>query len=58
MGPDGPELLRINVVIDRKFFNKASWVSEAWKKEHPEELERNPKEPLKESRLLKNEETV
>ena len=30
-------VLRYNVVIVGKFFNKGSWVSEAWRKEHPEE---------------------
>ena len=31
-------VLRYNVVIVGKFFNKGSWVSEAWRKEHPEEV--------------------
>ena len=31
-------VLRYNVVIMGKFFNKGSWVSEAWRKEHPEEF--------------------
>ena len=31
-------VLRYNVVIVGKFFNKGSWVSEAWRKEHPEEF--------------------
>ena len=31
-------VLRYNVVIVGKFFNKGSWVSEAWRKEHPEKL--------------------
>ena len=31
-------VLRYNVVIVGKFFNKGSWVSEAWRKEHPEGL--------------------
>ena len=31
-------VLRYNVVIVGKFFNKGSWVSEAWKKEHPEKF--------------------
>ena len=31
-------VLRYNVVIVGKFFNKGSWVSEAWKKEHPDEF--------------------
>ena len=35
-------VLRYNVVIVGKFFNKGSWVSEAWKKEHPEEFEEEP----------------
>ena len=32
-------VLRYNVVIVGKFFNTGSWVSEAWRKEHPEEFE-------------------
>ena len=32
-------VLRYNVVIVGKFFNKGSWVSDAWRKEHPEEFE-------------------
>ena len=31
-------VLRYNVVIVGKFFNKGSWVSEAWRKEDPEEF--------------------
>ena len=31
-------VLHYNVVIVGKFFNKGSWVSEAWRKERPEEL--------------------
>ena len=31
-------VLRYNVVIVGKFFNKGSWTSEAWKRDHPEEL--------------------
>ena len=31
-------VLRYNVVIVGKFFNKGSWVSEAWRKEHQEEF--------------------
>ena len=30
-------VLRYNVIVGR-FFNKGSWVSEAWRKEHPEEF--------------------
>ena len=32
-------VLRYNVVIVGKFFNKGRWVSEAWKKDHPEEFD-------------------
>ena len=32
-------VLRYNVVIIGKFFNKGSWMSKAWKKEHLEEFE-------------------
>ena len=32
-------VIRYNVVIVGKFFNKGSWVSEAWRKEHPEDCE-------------------
>ena len=32
-------VLRYNVVIVGKFFNKGSWVSDAWRKAHPEEYE-------------------
>ena len=31
-------VVRYNVVIVGKFFNKGSWVSDEWKREHPEEL--------------------
>ena len=31
-------VIRYNVVIVGKFFNKGSWVSQAWRKEHPEEF--------------------
>ena len=30
-------VIRYNVDIVGKFFNKGSWVSEAWRKDHPEE---------------------
>ena len=30
-------VLRYSVVTVGKFFNKGSWVSEAWRKDHPEE---------------------
>ena len=32
-------VLRYNVVIVGKFFNKGSWVSEVWRREHPEEFD-------------------
>ena len=35
-------VLRYNVVIVGKFFNKGSWVSESWRKERPEEFEEEP----------------
>ena len=35
-------VLRYNVVIVGRFFNKGSWVSEAWKKEHPDEFAEDP----------------
>ena len=38
-------VLRYNVIIVGRFFNKGSWVSEAWRKEHPEEYEVEPDGP-------------
>ena len=38
-------VLRYNVVIVGKFFNKGSWVSEAWRKEHLEEISDEPDGP-------------
>ena len=38
-------VLRYNVVIVGKYFNKGSWVSEAWRKSHPEEFEEEPEGP-------------
>ena len=38
-------VLRYNVVIVGKFFNKGSWVSEAWRKNHPVEFEEEPEGP-------------
>ena len=35
-------VLRYNVITVMRFFNKGSWVSEAWRKEHPEEYEDEP----------------
>ena len=38
-------ILRYNVVIVGKFFNKGSWVSEAWRKEHGDEFDDEPGGP-------------
>ena len=38
-------VLRYNVVIVGKFFNKGNWVSEAWRKAHPEEFTDEPEGP-------------
>ena len=38
-------VLRYNVVIVGKFFNKGSWVFEAWRKEHSEEFAEEPEGP-------------
>ena len=38
-------VLRYNVVIVGKFFNKGSWTSEAWKKEHPDDFLDEPTDP-------------
>ena len=38
-------VLRYNVVTVGRFFNKGSWVSEAWRKNHPEEFEEEPEGP-------------
>ena len=38
-------VIRYNVVIVGKYFNKGSWASEAWRKEHPEEFEDEPDDP-------------
>ena len=35
-------VLRYNVLIVGKYFNKGSWISEAWKKEHPDEFSEDP----------------
>ena len=32
-------VLRYNVVIVGKFFNKGSWISEAWRRANPEEFD-------------------
>ena len=38
-------VLRYNVVIVGKFFNKGSWVSESWRKEHPGNIANEPDGP-------------
>ena len=38
-------VLRYNDVIVGRFFNKGCWVSDAWRKEHPEEFEEEPDGP-------------
>ena len=38
-------VLRYNVVIVGKFFNKGSWMTDAWRKEHPEEWENEENGP-------------
>ena len=38
-------VLRYDVVIVGKFFNKGSWVSEAWRRKHPEEIEDESERP-------------
>ena len=38
-------VLRYNVAIVGKFFNKGSWVSDAWRKQHPEEFEEAEEPP-------------
>ena len=35
-------ILRYSVIVG-KFFNKGSWVSEAWREEHPEDFEEEPR---------------
>ena len=37
--------IRYNVVIVGRFFNMGSWVSETWRKVHPEELTEEPDGP-------------
>ena len=38
-------VLRYNVAIVGRFFNKGSWASEAWRKQHPEEFEEADEPP-------------
>ena len=49
-------VLPYNVVNVGQFFNKGSWVSEAWKKEHPDDFLDDPKTLQKECCPWKNEE--
>ena len=51
-------VLRYNVVIVEKYFNMGSWVSEAWRKEHPEEFEQDPEGPPEESKRRKKGENA
>ena len=48
-------VLRYNVVIVGKFFNKGSWMTDAWRKEHLEEWEKKMMVLLGGSRQLKRE---
>ena len=38
-------VLRYNVVIVGSFFNRGSWMSEAWRKDHPDEAADRPESP-------------
>ena len=38
-------VLRYNVVIVGRFFNKGNWVAEAWRREHPDEFEDDHEDP-------------
>ena len=38
-------VLVYNAVIVGKFFNKGSWVSDAWMKDHAEKFEEEPEDP-------------
>ena len=38
-------VLRFNVVFVGRFFNKGNWVSEAWRKDRPEEFDDEPDDP-------------
>ena len=49
-------VLRYNVVIVGKFFNVGSWASDAWRKEHPDELLDEPTDPPE--RTLRSEERI
>ena len=51
-------ILRYNVVIDGKLFNKGSWVSEALRKECPEEFDDEPDGPQRESLRPTSEENA
>ena len=48
-------VIRYNVVIVGRFFTKGCLVSEAWKKEHPEEYEDEPEGAQKESLQQRSE---
>ena len=51
-------VLRYNVVIVGEFFNEGSWVSEAWRKDHPRNLRMNLKDPKNESQQPKSGDTL
>ena len=42
-------VLRYDVVIVGKFFNKGSWTSDEWRKEHPDEDTEEQEDPQKDS---------
>ena len=42
-------VLRYNVVIVGRFFNKGNWVSDVWRKEHPEEWKDELEDLLRET---------
>ena len=49
-------VLRYKVVIVGRLFNKGSWSSEAWRKEHPEKFEEEPEgRPEQESQMQSEE---
>ena len=51
-------VIRYNVVTMRKFFNEGRWVSEAWRKEHPEEFTKMSKDLPRELKRLLSEKTL
>ena len=49
-------VLRFDVVIVGRFFNKCNWVSEAWRRPTQRNLKKNQKDLLRESQQLRREE--